>query len=401
MRQMEKELEAREKALKSKRPPNVIAAERSIAAIKEMDLWDLQAREAQLEGHEPTPLNNLSLEARSEMKERLKERASVIYRLREIEVQVQRALQVADETRNSIYDSAQYVNYSNITLKPVAPVGGNEKANPGPTIQASIQIEASINPKILAVRPCRQCSSCMESNTMLCLKRLEVRNRLIAEASKLKENNGTGPNKKKGKKRKPEGQPSAVSLTPSSGPPKKKVKVAIPSADGVVVKPRITSLGNKRMQIPDELFPEFCRRISAYGTGERMKVINAFVEDHPAVSVRQVTMRFSEITTRDRPGCIPDVKFVKKSGRAFMFYLRPCFYKCLPASERPVNWEQYAADDERLYEEEKELRRTTAAANKDDPDVKGPVSGEDGEETEDDSEVQVNLSKHSESASDL
>jgi hypothetical protein len=400
MRQMEKELEAREKALKSKRPPNVIAAERSIAAIKEMDLWDLQAREAQLKGQEPMPLNNLSLEARSEMKERLKERASVIYRLREIEVQVQRALQVADETRNSIYDSAQYVNYSNITLKPVAPVGGSDKANLGPTIQASIQVEAAINPKILAVRPCRQCSSCMESNTMLCLKRLEARNRLIAEAGKIKESNGSGPNKKKGKKRKPEAQQNALSPTQNSGPLKKKLKTSTVTADGIV-KPRITSLGNKRMQIPDDLFPEFCRRISAYGTGERMKVINVFVEDHPAVSVRQVTMRFSEITTRDRPGCIPDVKFVKKSGRAFMFYLRPCFYKCLPSSERPVNWEQYAADDERLYEEEKELRRTTSVATKDAPDVKPPVSGDDGEETEDDGELQVNQSKHSESPSDM
>jgi hypothetical protein len=399
MRQMEKELEAREKALKSKRPPNVNAAQRTIDAIKEMDLWDLQAREAQLEGQEPAPLYNLSLEARSEMKERLKERASIIYRLREIEVQVQRALQIADETRDSIYDSAQYVNYSNITLKPVVPVIGTEKTGQGPSNQAGIQLEAAINPKILAVPVCRQCSSCMESNTKLCLKRLEMRNRLIVEASKSKDSSSNGTNKKKVKKRKVEAPTVAVPIHQDTGPPKKKFKAAVPTKEGEP-RPRVTSQGNKRMKIPDELFPEFCRRVSAYGTGERMKVINAFVDDHHSVSVRQVTMRFSEVTTRERPGCIPDVKFVKKTGRAFMFYLRPCFYKYLPPSERPVDWEQYAMDDERLYEEERELRRVTKAINKNDTDLKGQMSGDDGEETEDDNEPLGKQLKQSETLSD-
>ena len=390
MRQMEKELEAREKALKSKRPPTVIAAQKSIDAIKEMDNWDLQAREAQLQGREPSSLNNLSLEARTEMKERLKERAAIAYRLREIEVQVQRALLIADETRNSIYDCAQYVNYSNITLKAAAPATGAEKAVPGLSVQEGIQLEATINPKILAVPACLQCSSCMESGTSLCAKRLEVRNRLIAEATKSKEGS-TGPaNKKKIKKRKAEVAPVAPVLQRTSispGPPKKKFKAMAPPPpkDGAP-KPRVTSQGNKRMDIPEELFPEFCSRISAYGTGERMKVINAFVDDHQSISVRQVTMRFAEITTRERPGCIPDVKVVKKTGRAFMFYLRPCFYKFLPASERPVNWEEYAFEDEKLYEEEKELRQMNVSITRDDGDSK-MQSGEDGEETEDESDV--------------
>jgi hypothetical protein len=375
MRQMEKELEAREKALKSKRPPTVIAAQRTIDAIKEMDVWDQQARNAQLEGKEPTPLNSLSLEARTEMKERL------------IEVQVQRALLIADETRNSIYDCAQYVNYSNITLKAATPTTGAEKAGPGLSILGGIQLEASINPKILAVPPCLQCSSCTESGMSLCLKRLEVRNRLIAEATKSKDGGASTGNKKKTKKRKadtsfplppPPPPPALQSQRSSSGPPKKKFKAMAPPKDGAP-RPRITSQGNKRMDIPDELFPEFCRRVSAYGTGERMKVINAFVDDHQSISVRQVTMRFSEITTRERPGCIPDVKVVKKTGRAFMFYLRPCFYKYLPPSERPVNWEEYAFEDEKLYEQEKELRRENISINRE-----VQMSGDDGEETEDD-----------------
>jgi hypothetical protein len=62
MRQMEKELEAREKALKNKRPPNVVAALKAIDAIKEMDKWDASACEALMQGKEPTSLNDLSLE---------------------------------------------------------------------------------------------------------------------------------------------------------------------------------------------------------------------------------------------------------------------------------------------------------------------------------------------------
>ena len=230
----------------------------------------------------------------------------------------------------------------------------------------------------------------MESGTSLCVKRLEVRNRLIAEATKSKEARTGTVNKKKIKKRKVEVNP-IVAVTQrtgvSPGPPKKKYKaMAPPQRKDGASKPRVTSQGNKRMDIPDELFPDFCSRISAYGTGERMKVINAFVQNHQSISVRQVTMRFAEITTRERPGCIPDVKVVKKTGRAFMFYLRPCFYKFLPASERPVNWEEFAFEDEKLYEEEKELRRMNVSIAREDVDSK-MQSGEDGEETEDESDV--------------
>lgn len=384
MRQMEKELEAREKALKSKRPPNVVAAQKTIDAIKEMDLWDLQAREAQLEGEEPPSIGSLSLEARAETKERLKERASSISRLREIEVQVQRALEIADETRQLIHDSAQYVNYSNITLRAVGPVTGGKEEKAAPATKDGIELEAVINPKVLAVPACRQCASCMNFNTKLCVNRLQVRNQLIAEATKPKEIICDDATKKKSKKRPVETSPKESSDAKEVDPPKKKTKLMISTTNGEL-KPRVTSQGNKRMKIPDELFPEFCRRISARGTGERMNVINQFVADHPTISVRQVTIRFAEITTRDRPECVPEVKIVKKTGRAFMFYLRPCFYKYLPPSERPVDWEDYAFEDESRYEEEMERRRE-AKANRTDSSSRAPMSGDDGEETEEDSE---------------
>jgi SLIDE len=397
MRQMEKELEAREKALKSKRPPNVVAAQKTIDAIKEMDLWDLQSREAQLEGEEPAPVGSLSLEARVEMKERLKERAFSISRLREIEVQLQRALVVADETRQSIYDGAQYVNYSNITLKASGPVTAGKDEKNGPSTKDGVELEAAISPKVLAVPRCRQCAMCMDSNTKLCQKRLEVRDRLIAEATnRSKEQSANDAGKKKSKKRKAESSPkkSPTDTKEIVPPPKKKLMMAKPDGQ---LKPRVTSQGNKRMKIPDELFPTFCRRISANGTGERMKLINQFVEDHPTISVRQVTIRFAEITTRDRPACVPEVKVVKKTGRAFMFYLRPCFYKYLPPSERPEDWEHYAFDDEKLYEEESEMRRAAKASDKSDPNgdsnSKAPVSGDDGDETEEDSEPSGQLAK--------
>jgi hypothetical protein len=115
------------------------------------------------------------------------------------------------------------------------------------------------------------------------------------------------------------------------------------------MKPRVTSQGNKRMSIPDELFPDFCRRIGAHGTGERMKLINTFVEEYPHISVRQVTIKFQEVTTRTMPSWMP---VPEKKGRAFMFYLRGRFYPLLPENERPANWEKYAAEDEALFKEE-------------------------------------------------
>ena len=101
-------------------------------------------------------------------------------------------------------------------------------------------------------------------------------------------------------------------------------------------------LGNKRMSVPDELLPDLCKRISAGGTRKRMDTINDFVRDYPSVSIRQVTFKFSEITTKDLPGCVPEPEKVKGKGRAFRFFLRPRFYHLLPESERPAEWEKFS-----------------------------------------------------------
>mmetsp|Transcript_22103 Transcript_22103/g.22407 ORF Transcript_22103/g.22407 Transcript_22103/m.22407 type:complete len:114 (+) Transcript_22103:2315-2656(+) len=48
----------------------------------------------------------------------------------------------------------------------------------------------------------------------------------------------------------------------------------------------------------------FCRRIGPYGTGERMKLINQFAEEHPETSIRQITIKLGEITCKEPPGCV-------------------------------------------------------------------------------------------------
>jgi SLIDE len=400
MRQMEKELEAREKAMKNKRPVAVVAAYNAIEAIKEADLWDAKARDAQLAGQEPSSLKTVSTEARQVLEERLRDRDSTITRLREIEVQNQRALKMADETRQAIYDSAQYVNYSNIALKPAnVPAGGKDDGY-AKALKEGIDIEARINREVLSVPACRQCESCNTSNTKLCQLRLEVRNRLLAKEAKPPEVKVV-PEKKKPKKRKivdvppstaKKAPPPPAAPTPkaASSGPKKKKHLLMQKPDGQL-KVRVTSQGNKRMTIPDDLFPEFCRRISAAGTGERMALINQFVDENPTISARQVTMRLSEITTRERPACVPPGE--KKKGPRFMFYLRPAFYKFLPEDERPENWEVYADADEQLYGEEQGKRAAAAAAAENEADSPTPrvsnsetasmVDGE-GDETEDD-----------------
>lgn len=54
----------------------------------------------------------------------------------------------------------------------------------------------------------------------------------------------------------------------------------------------------------------------------------------------------------------------KKSGRVFMAYLRPRYYKMLPESERPEEWEQYAEFDEAQYQQEQLAKKAAKAAAK-------------------------------------
>jgi uncharacterized small protein (DUF1192 family) len=418
MRQMEKELEAREKTLKNKRSQNVTAAQKAIDAIKEMDFWDLEVREAQLAG-EPTPLiKSLSHDARPIMEERLKDRSTGITRLREIEVQVQRCENIAEQTRKAIYDSAQYVNYSSITLKSGGPATTGKDETTGLTVQEGVDLEALMNKEVLKVPVCRKCVNCTTSSTLLCVDRLRKRTEVMeSEINRLTQ--ALLPKKKKAKKRKAEdvaktaGQ-SAMSRSSTISSDAKKNKLMMKTEEGEL-KPRVTSQGNRRMDIPEELMPEFCKQITAYGTFERAKVTTEFVAAHPTISMRQVTIKLSEITSRDRPDCIPENKIKSsagKKGRAFICYLRPCCYKYLPDDMKPPDWERYAKADEILYQEE--LAKAAAYKRKKRPpsgDVDGDTTsnadlgsntdlasnnanagsngdnGYDGEETEDDDDM--------------
>jgi hypothetical protein len=371
MRQMEKELEAREKSVKNKTPANITAAQRLIDGIKEMDLWDMQYRDDLLEGEKPSDFTSLNQDTQNVLKERLKERAVAIDRLREIEVQVQRCEKFADATKQSIYQGAQYVNYSSITLKAGGAASGGKDETTGLTLQDEIRLEDKINKEVLKVPICGHCENCTVFKTKLCVDRMTVRNQVIADETQRFSNKDT-PKKKASKKRKANGpdSPNFEMLPPSSktgpkaatissaggvAPPSKK-QLMMKSADGEL-KRRVTSQGNKPLAIPEELLPEFCRRISPQGTAERTKLINQFIADHPTISNRQVNMKFNDCVVKDLPGCIPEdqatTTVAGRKGRAFVFFLRPRCYKYLPENERPVDWEKYAEADEVAYQEEK------------------------------------------------
>jgi hypothetical protein len=234
------------------------------------------------------------------------------------------------------------VNYSHITLKAGGP---SEEDAPA----SGEDIEAKINAAVLRVPECGECQPCQDnSSRKLCAKRMKARMELIQiEMKRMKESRAKGG--KGSKKRKSPAKSPAKSVKPKVTTAPTAKKKMMKKANGVLA-PRVTSQGNKRMSIPDELLPDFCRRIGANGTGERMKLINTFVEEYPDISVRQVTMKFSDITSKTLPSWIPPPE--KKSGRSFMFYLRARFYHLLPENERPNDWEKLAEEDELLWKQE-------------------------------------------------
>ena len=125
--------------------------------------------------------------------------------------------------------------------------------------------------------------------------------------------------------------------------------------------------GSVPMTIPDSLLPEYCRRITAEGTDARMDVINGFAQDHPQVSIRQSTIKFVDLTTKDRPLCLGDIKKEDRKGmgkgRKVKFYLRPKFYHMLAEDSRPEGWEEAAKQDELLWQEEMEAKAKAKAKN--------------------------------------
>jgi len=387
IRQVERELEAREKALEKLRPPSAIAAQKAIDAIKSMEKYEVEARAHELQGEEPPKIDTFDSDTKSIYLERQKEKEQCVRRLREIEGQVSRCLLLADETRQGILRGDQYVNFSNINLKggtKFTTAGGEYTFEVLPELESGV-IEARINRAILSIPECGQCENCINKGTVrrLCVRRLEERKRLIRNETKAvlkklgkstanikpgmittttvvpkKDNKSSSSNSSNGgssssKKRKTESNDADASKKPKTAPaPKKKSQKMMMTASGM--KPRVTSQGNKRMSIPDEVFPEFCRRIGPYGTGERMKLITQFAEDHPETSIRQVTLKLGEITCKEPPAC---VDMTGRKVRAFMFYLRPRYYKYLYPEDRPDNWEKFAAFDDQLWEMEKEQKR--------------------------------------------
>jgi len=360
MRQMERELQAIDQNRLSEKPPAVLAAEKAIEEIKEMEKWETNVYDAELVGQEPPSLDVLSHDAKIIMDERCKERQVCLERFREIEIQLRGCRELAEKTYEAIMRGDQYVNYSHITLKS----GGQHVFGEDGKYSDldGVDMEGYVNKYVLAVPKCGQCKACMDnSGRKLCAKRLEVREEKLKEFDKkIKEwvNSGAKRTKQLEKDKKEgagkyfprkRGNDSLSSIKPlganKSGIPKKRLP------------PPGNPLGNKKMSVPDEILPDFCKLISAKGTRKRMECINTFVKAHPSVSIRQVTFKFADLTTRDRPGCIPKPEKPKGKGRAFIFYLRPRFYHLLPEDERPENWENYVADDEAKWKIEQQNQK--------------------------------------------
>ena len=378
IRQVERELEAREKALEKLRPQSTIAAQKAIDAIKLMEKHEVEARSSELQGEEPSKNDTFDSDTQAIYMERQKEKEGCVRRLREIEGQVSRCLLLAEETRQGIIRGDQYVNFSNINLRggtKFTTAGGENTFEVLPDLESGV-IEERISRAILSIPECGQCVNCVNKGTVrkACVKRLDERRRLIRLETKAvlkkmgkptnnikpglitisssatkKDSKSSSSSSGSSKKRKAESKDGDASKKSKTT---KKTQKMMMTANGM--KPRVTSQGNKRMSIPDEAFPEFCRRIGPYGTGERMKLINQFAEDYPETSIRQVTLKLGEITCKEPPAC---VDMTGRKVRAFMFYLRPRYYKYLLPEDRPDNWEKFAALDNQLWEMEEESKR--------------------------------------------
>jgi hypothetical protein len=408
VRQMERELDAREKSLKNARPSNVIAAQKALDAIKEMEKYETDARTRERQGLDPPSLTTLSKDAKQAIEDRLKDRDPCVRRLREIEGQVSRCHLLAEETRQGILRGDQYVNFTNITLKggtTFTTAGGEYSFEVLPDLESGA-IEARINKPILKIPICGQCENCLNNGSVrkLCIRRLEERTKLIiAETRKALKARGKSTNKIKpgmiktsgaagdgdaknngsstssNNKRKSEQvstQPSKRFKPSSASSVEKKTSNMVQTPNGP--KPRVTSQGNKRMSIPDDAFPEFCRRIGAYGTAERRKLIQDFADEHPTTSIRQVTLKLGEITQKEPPPCLD---MTGRKQRVFTFYLRPKFYQYLPPDERPADWEKHAAQDEIQWQKEKELEMANKLADKANKKVTGSGTNTDAEES--------------------
>lgn len=353
MRQMEKEVEAREKKLSAQKSAAVQEAEEALKSIRACEAWESEAKMMQLQGEPAPPIESFvkNKKGLDSLNGYLQERQCCIDGLREIETQLRGCQMLAEETKERIYAGDQYVNYSHITLKAGGPRAGLNKLGKG----YGVDLEERINKAVLAVPECGECKFCLDPTTKkICAKRRAVRRDLIEEEmirvptqkptmeemKKMKPSSRTvykhkpvGERKKPGRKK---GWSSAMDKSPD------------------YKKPKGASKGSVVMSLPDRLLPEFCSLITANGTNQRNEVINSFTRNHPATSARQGMVKFTEVTTKHRPACISAPENTKGKGRALTFYLRPRFYHMLPEADRPIGWEEAAAADEVLWQQEVE-----------------------------------------------
>jgi len=115
IRQMERELEARERQLESKNRA-ASRAKAKISAIVEMESWESRTMANELRGKSPVSMSEFDKDVFELTKERLAERDPCISRLREIEAQVYRAMDLAETTKESIYRGDQVRPLNEITI---------------------------------------------------------------------------------------------------------------------------------------------------------------------------------------------------------------------------------------------------------------------------------------------
>ena len=161
MRQMEKELEVREKKLSTQKPPAVEEAEIALAAIKDIEAWENDANMMQLQGA-PAPPESFVKQGLHTMGDYLSEYQTCVDKLREIETQVRGCQLLAEETKEIILRGEQYINYSHITLKAGGPRAGLNTSGKG----YGVDLEARINSRVLATP---ECGKCKVSGTHICL----------------------------------------------------------------------------------------------------------------------------------------------------------------------------------------------------------------------------------------
>jgi len=87
--------------------------------------------------------------------------------------------------------------------------------------------------------------------------------------------------------------------------------------------------------VSDEILPELCKRIGVNGTSSKQKLIKKFVDDFPNTSVRQATIKFSEIVTKTIPRWVSPPQQKRPLHHV---YLKPAYYSLILEDDRPIGW---------------------------------------------------------------